>query len=83
MRVTADDVRTLLTSDDPTARLVLHEGGFRVLGEKQWRSADYAGALEVAGRQELRDQLGGAELSAADYERIAAGLTVEITNQGG
>ncbi len=83
MRVTADVVRALLTSDDPSARLVLHEGTLRVLGEGESRSPDYAGALEVAGRDELRDRLGGREPSAAECERIAAGLDVEISNQGG
>ncbi|EIF00066.1 hypothetical protein [Saccharomonospora glauca] len=83
MRVTADDVRALFASDDPSARLVLHEGAFRVLGERELDAPDYAGALEVIRRDDLRDQFGEREPSAAEYERIAAGLDVGISNQGG
>ncbi|WP_298181997.1 hypothetical protein [Saccharomonospora sp.] len=83
MRLTADDVRALLASKAPSAQLVLHEGVFRVLGEDELRSPRYAGALEVAGRDELRARFGDREPSAREYEEIAAGLHVEISNQGG
>jgi hypothetical protein len=82
MRVTADDVRALLASDEPGARLVLHEGRLRVLGERDLRSPDHAGAVEVAERDELREELPD-EATPDDYERVAAGLDVTLSNQGG
>jgi hypothetical protein len=83
MTVTPDDVRALLSDDDPTAVLVLVEGRTEVVPAESLDTADYRGALRIASRDDVIDRTDGEEPSEHDLAERAAALNAEIDNLGG
>jgi hypothetical protein len=83
MTVTPDDVRALLSDDDPTAVLVLVEGRTEVVPADKLDTADYRGALLIASRDDVIDRTDGAEPSEHELAEQAAALNAEIDNLGG
>jgi hypothetical protein len=83
MTVTPDDVRALLSDDDPTAILVLVEGRTAVVPADRLDTADYRGALRIASRDDLLSRTDGANPSEHEVAEHAAALNAAIDNLGG
>jgi hypothetical protein len=83
MTISADDVRRLLTNEDPDAVLVLIEGRTEVIGQQDTDSAQYRGALQVITRDDLLHRIGGSDLSDRTMEEQAAILDATVSELGG
>ncbi len=83
MTVSVDDVRRLLSADDPKALLVLLEGRTEVVSPDQLDSADYRGALRVAAAEEIIERTGGTDLSERELAEQAENLDAAVRNLGG
>jgi hypothetical protein len=82
MKVTAHDVRRLLDSPEDDAALVAIEGRIEVAAPAALESADYRGALQIATRQEVLQQVGRAELSDRELAEQAEELDSALRNLG-
>lgn len=82
MMISPDDVRRLLAAD-ADALLVLVEGRAEVIPAGALDSDDYRGALTVASRNELIDQVGSDTPSDHEIDEQAARLDATISNLGG
>ncbi len=80
--ISADDVRTLLQSEEKNAVLVVVEGRVDVIGAGRLASDDYRGALEVVSREDLVQRIGEAP-SDREIEEQAAQLDTAVTELGG
>lgn len=83
MKVSADDIRRLLASEDGDTALVALEGRVEVVTPAQLASPDYRGALQIATRQEVVQRTGGAELSDRELAEQAEDLDTAVRNLGG
>jgi predicted polyphosphate/ATP-dependent NAD kinase len=84
--ITAADVRRLLDSDDDNPTLVVSEGQAMVIGRQEAEAGDYAGALLVTDRRQLRATVTDLDLehaSATDLQALAERLNAAVTNLGG
>lgn len=80
--ISAQDVRTLLQSDEKNAVLVVIEGRVEVIGAGRLASADYRGALEVVSRDDLVQRIGDAP-SDREIDEQAAQLDTAVSELGG
>lgn len=83
MTVSAEDVRALLACQEADAVLVLIEGRTEVVTPTKLDSPDYAGALQIATRDQVIQQAGGAELSDHELAEQAEQLDSAVRNLGG
>ena len=84
--ITAADVRRLLDSDDDNPTLVVSEGQAMVIGRQEAEAGDYAGALLVTDRRQLRATVTDLDLehaSATDLQALAERINAAVTNLGG
>lgn len=80
--ISADDVRTLLRSEERNAVLVVVEGRVEVISAGRLASDDYRGALEVASREDLVNRIGETPPDR-EIEEQAAQLDTAVTELGG
>jgi hypothetical protein len=73
--VDVDDVKRLLVSDHEDPVLVLLQGKTRVIPAREQETEEYHGALFVASRSNLLDQVGDPGDSPPELERLAAILS--------
>lgn len=78
----AEHVRQLLTSTRPDPTLVVHRGEPLVVAGPDV-TGEYAGALVVAGKDDIARQLPDSELSEQDLSRIAERRADTVANLGG
>jgi len=84
--ITAADVRRLLDFDDDNPTLVVSEGHARVISRQEAEAGDYAGALLVTDRRQLRATVTDLDLehaSATDLQALAERLNAAVTSLGG
>jgi hypothetical protein len=83
MTVSEQDVRQLLESPDGDAVLVLVRGRVLVLTGEELDSGSHPGALHIASRADLVDQLGRTDLTEYERTELAAKLDAGVSNLGG
>jgi hypothetical protein len=84
--ITAAHIRRLLDSDDDNPTLVVSEGQAMVIGRQEAETDDYAGALLVTDRRQLRATVTDLDLehaSATDLQALAERLNAAVTHLGG
>jgi NADH dehydrogenase len=80
--ITTDHVRSLLEADEGGAILGLIEGRVEVIDSAQLGTDEYAGALEVITRDELRERVGDEPTDEA-LNAEAAALSMAAHQLGG
>ena len=82
MTVDADHVRQLLDCAEPEPTMVLVEGRIDIVAAADLRSGRLPGAVEVTTREQVLDNAGHTDLSAAELQEQAAILDSTLTNLG-
>lgn len=80
--ISADDLRTLLQSEERNAVLVVVEGRVDVISAGRLASDDYRGALEVVSREDLVNRIGETP-SDREIDEQAAQLDTAVSELGG
>jgi hypothetical protein len=81
MTVSRDDLRELLDSSEEQPLLVLCAGRVSVIAASAIGSSDFAGAVELATREEILSRAGTA-IDDDELGRLAAQLDIEVGQRG-